>query len=276
MRNRILVAAVLLPLVLIIILFLPTYVLAFAIAIVCAIAAYELQRAVGAKEHERLTIYVVLASIVIPTGVYFDFAILSLNAVLLGLLCVTFLEAIPVFRMRKQITFGQIMTTIFGGALIPFMLSSLISLKKMDEGYIYVILPVISSFATDAGAYFIGVFFGKHRAFPLISPNKTIEGYIGGFLIGIAAMMIYGVTIYFTTLHEVRFGALILYGVIGSAVTELGDLAFSLIKREFGIKDFGNLLPGHGGMLDRVDSMMFAAQTMHLLVSVLPAIILNK
>ena len=275
MKDRILVSAILVPLCLVILLFLPPYVLAAFIAVICAISAYELQRAVGAKEHERLTIYVVLTAIAIPTGVYFDAADLTLKAVLLVLLCVVFLEAIPVYRMKRQITFSQILTTIFGGALIPYMLSSLISLKNLEEGHIFVMLPVIASFLTDAGAYFVGVFFGKRRAFPLVSPNKTIEGYIGGFLIGTASILIYGVIIFFTTMHEVRFAVLLIYGVVGATVTELGDLAFSLIKREFDVKDYGKLLPGHGGMLDRVDSMMFAAQTMYLLVMVLPAIIVN-
>jgi len=275
LKHRLLVTAVLLPIFLIILLYLPSYILAAFISIVCAISAYELQRAIGAKEHERLTIYVVLTAIVIPVGAYFDKLEIVLKAVLLVLLCIVFLEAIPVYKMKRQITFAQIMTTIFGGALIPFMLSSLINLINMKEGRIFVMLPVIVSFSTDAGAYFVGMFMGKRKSFPLISPNKTVEGHIGGFLIGTIAIVTYGAIIYFSTLHDVSFPVLIIYGIVGAAVSELGDLVFSLIKREHEVKDFGNLLPGHGGMLDRVDSMMFAAQTMYLLVTMLPAISIN-
>ena len=145
----------------------------------------------------------------------------------------------------------------------------------MPEGRLLVLLPVISAFVTDAGAYFVGVFLGKRRAFPLVSPKKTVEGCIGGLAVGAAAMVIYGVILIFTTFHDVVFWALILYGIIGGVFTELGDLAFSLIKREYNVKDYGRLLPGHGGILDRFDSMVFAAPAIYLLVSVIPAIIVR-
>ena len=273
MKERLIVSAVLVPIFMFILIFLPPYVLAVLVSIVCAISAYEFQRAVGAKEHERLTIYILFAAVLIPIGVYFGVAELTLKSVLLVLMFLVFAEAIPVYKMKRQIKFTQIMTSIFAGAVIPYMLSSLVVLKNMNQGHIYVLLPVIAAFLTDAGAYFIGVFFGKRRAFPLISPKKTVEGYIGGFLIGTIGILVYGAIVYFTTIHEVRFGVLAIYGVIGAVVSELGDLAFSLIKREHDIKDYGNLLPGHGGMMDRLDSMVFTAQTMYLLVMVLPAII---
>ena len=272
MKERLIVSIILIPIFFTILLFLPPFVLTIFIALVCAISAYELQRAIGVKGHDRITIYTIFAAVLIPCGVHFDQDELAFRAVMLVLLSLVFAEAIPVFKMKRQITYAHIMTTAFGGVLIPYMLASLISLKKMEYGHIYVMLPVFSSFLTDAGAYFVGVFLGKHRAFPLISPKKTKEGYIGGFLIGTAGMMMYGLIIYFTTLLNVHFGILLIYGVVGAIITELGDLAFSMIKREFDIKDYGKLLPGHGGMLDRVDSMMFAASAMYVLVTVLPAI----
>ena len=275
MRERIIVAAVFVPLIFIVLFFLPPYVLAAVIAVVCAISAYELLHTVGAKENERVTLYAVFSAVLIPVGVFFGAGEIVFMAVFLILLCFVFIEAILVFKTKRQITFAQVMTALFGGALIPFLLSSIINLKNMQGGHLLVLLPLISAFVTDAGAYFAGVFFGKHKAFPLISPKKTVEGYIGGLVIGTAAMVLYGLIIYSTTLFEVRFWALILYGAIGAVITELGDLAFSLVKREFEIKDYGRLLPGHGGMLDRLDSMVFTAPAMYLMVSVIPAINVN-
>ena len=275
MRERIIVAVVFIPPIFIILFFLPPYALVAAVAIVCAISAYELLHNVGVKASKRVTLYAVVSAALIPVGIYFGTGELVFTAVLLVLLCFVFIEAILVFKTKRQIAFAQIMTALFGGVLIPFLLSSLISLKNMQEGHLLVFLPLISAFITDAGAYFAGVFFGKHNAFPHISPKKTVEGYIGGLVFGTAAMVLYGAILYFATLFEIRFWALILYGAIGAVIAELGDLAFSLVKREFDIKDYGRLLPGHGGMLDRLDSMVFTAPAMYLLVSVIPAINVN-
>ena len=275
MRDRIIVAAVIVPILFIILFFMPAYAVAAVMAIVCAVCAYELLHSVGTHRNERITIYAVFSATLIPIGTYFDRRALVFTAVFLLLLCFIFIEAIIVYKTKRQIEFAYLMTTLFAGLLIPFLLSGLVSLKNMQEGRLFVLLPVISAFVTDAGAYFTGIFWGKHRAFPLISPKKTIEGYIGGLVLGSAAMLLFGGIIFFTTLYEVRFWALVLYGIIGAAITELGDLAFSLLKREFNIKDFGRLLPGHGGMLDRLDSVVFTTPTMYLLVTVIPAIIVQ-
>ena len=274
MKDRILVAIVFVPLFFIIMFFLPPYALAAVIAIICMVCAWELLQSIGAK-NGRITGYAVFSAAAIPAGVYFDIGGLVFTAVLFLLVCVAFIEAILVFNMKSQITYAQIMTTLFGGALIPFLLSSLVSLKNMQDGRIFVLLPIVSAFITDAGSFFVGVCMGRHKAFPGISPKKTVEGYIGGLAIGTAAMVIYGTIIYFATMYEVRFWALIIYGIFGAVATELGDLAFSLVKREFDVKDYGRLLPGHGGMLDRFDSMVFTAPAMYLMVSVVPAIIIN-
>jgi phosphatidate cytidylyltransferase len=275
MKERIIVAAVCLPFLFIILFFLPSYVFAALAALVCSICAYELQTAIGGREsvNIRICVYSAFSAALIPIGVYFDVGNLVFQAVFLILLSILFVESIIVFRSKRQISFARIVITLFRGTLIPLMLSSLVALKTMPEGRLLVLLPVISAFLTDAGAYFAGKFFWKRRAFPLVSPKKTIEGCIGGLITGIISMVVYGVILVFTSFHSVVFWALLLYGLIGSVLTELGDLAFSLIKREYNIKDYGNLLPGHGGMLDRFDSMIFTAPAIYLLMSVIPAIV---
>ena len=124
---------------------------------------------------------------------------------------------------------------------------------------------------TDGGAYFTGKLIGKHKPFPNISPSKTTEGCIGGIVIGTLSLIIYGIAIeHFSSIEDVNYLALVIYGIIGSIICVFGDLAFSLVKREFNIKDFGQLLPGHGGVLDRFDSMIFTAPAIYLLVLVIP------
>jgi len=275
-KTRLIAAAIFVPIIFIVLFFLPPYVLAGLIALISAISAYELLCAIGGKHNDRIKIYAVFSAVIIPLGVYFGLAGIILPAVILILMSLLFVEAIIGFKTIRKITFPQILTTIFAGALIPLMLSSLINLKQMPEGHLLVLLPIISAFITDAGAYFTGMLAGKKKVFPLVSPKKTVEGCLGGLVFGTLAMLIYGVIIIFTTMNEVVFWALIIYGLVGSVLTQLGDLAFSLVKREFEIKDYGRLIPGHGGMLDRFDSMIFAAPAIYLLVMLIPAIIARQ
>jgi len=273
MKKRFIIAAVFVPLLFIVMFFLPPYVFVAVIAIICAVCAYELQHSIGVKDKERISIYVVFSSVLIPIGAYFDLGAPVFTAVLLALTCLVFIEAIIGFGTIKRITFGQILITLFGGALLPYLLSNLVNLRNMPDGRLFVLLPVISAFITDGGAYIAGSYYGKRKIFPQISPNKTVEGCICGLAIGTAAIVLYGLVIYFSTLYDIKFWALILYGVIGALATEFGDLVFSLVKREFKIKDYGRILPGHGGMLDRFDSMVFTAPVIYLLVIAIPAII---
>ena len=276
MKDRVIVAAICLPVLFIILFYLPSYIFTALIAIICAISAYELLTAIWGEKSDRICIYAAFSAAIIPIGAHFDINNLVFPAVFLVLMSIMFVEAIAAFKTKKQIALSRILVALFGGTLIPLMLSSLVSLKIMPEGRLLVLLPVISAFLTDAGAYFVGVFFGKRKAFPLVSPKKTVEGCIGGLITGAAVMLLYGVILVYTTFHNVEFWALILYGVIGGVFTELGDLAFSLIKREYNIKDYGRLLPGHGGILDRFDSMVFTAPAIYLLMSVIPAITIRN
>jgi phosphatidate cytidylyltransferase len=272
LKNRLIVAAICVPVFFIVLFFMPPYIFAAVVAIICAVSAYELLHAIGPKGNERIGIYATFSAAIIPIGVYFDLTALVFIAVFLVLMCLMFAEAIAAFKTPRQVKFNHILLALFGGALIPLMLSSLVSLRNMPEGRLMALLPVISAFITDAGAYFIGVLLGKHKVFPLVSPKKTVEGFIGGLVIGTFAMFVYGAVLVYSTMHIISFWALILYGLVGAFLTELGDLAFSLIKREYNFKDYGRILPGHGGMLDRFDSMVFTAPALYVLVSIIPVI----
>ena len=225
------------------------------------------------------------AAVFVPMAVYLstllDYQLLTLITLLLSiffiLICLLMVEVILTFRNTKSITKGkqlkirQVPAALAAGILIPYMLSCLINLKSMPYGHLLVFLPVVAAVFTDSGAYFTGITIGKRKAFPNISPNKTVEGCIGGVIAGTVGMLIYGIVLFYATPFTIIFPLLILYGIAGAIVTELGDLVFSLIKRKCGIKDYGKLIPGHGGALDRFDSMIFAAPTMLLLVTFIPA-----
>ena len=129
---------------------------------------------------------------------------------------------------------------------------------------------MLLTFVTDAGAYFAGVFLGRHRGVTQVSPNKSVEGYIGGFVSGVAFALLYGLVAGEIARVPVDLLSLALCGLFGALATEVGDLAFSFVKRQYGVKDFGHLLPGHGGMLDRFDSMLFCGPVVLFIVQCLP------
>jgi phosphatidate cytidylyltransferase len=267
MKTRIIVAAIFVPLLFVVLFFLPPVVLAVITALICAIAAYELVRS---TKESGIGVYIIVAfaAAFIPIAVWLKLNGVVFMLTLFLMVLILFLLAIVKFKTAQPITLGEIAIALFAGFVVPYFLSTLVSLKMASR--LYALLPFIVAFVSDGGAYFTGCFLGKHKATPHISPNKTIEGCVGGLVSAIVVMLLYGLILLLCDI-KVNFAIMALYGLLGSFVTQVGDLSFSMIKREFGIKDYGNLLPGHGGMLDRFDSMVFAAPVIYMLVVVLPA-----
>jgi len=290
MKTRIIVAAVLLPLFFAALFFFPPYILAVVISVIAAIGSYELFKAsnnvLAPKDNipapMRPVVYTIIIAALIPLAVYYSnlllasaalmqaVSILTIFFILLSLLVIDFLLN-P--KSVKRIRLRQLPVIFVAALIIPYMLSSLVGLRMLPSGHLLVLIPIIVTIVTDSGAYFTGVAIGKRKAFPNISPNKTVEGYIGGTIAGVASLLIYGFILDLATQHVISYPVLILYGVIGSVLTGFGDLVFSWIKRKCGVKDYGNILPGHGGILDRFDGMIFSAPAMYLFVVILPAII---
>ena len=133
-----------------------------------------------------------------------------------------------------------------------------------------VLVPFTIAFLSDAGAYFVGIRYGRHKLAPVVSPNKTIEGALGGLGTAMAGMLIYALILDLAMGFDVDYALALLYGAAGSAAGVFGDLCFSVIKRQTGIKDYGNLIPGHGGVLDRFDSMMMVAPLIEALLVIVP------
>ena len=142
----------------------------------------------------------------------------------------------------------------------------------VDEQFgIYLIFyALICALATYTGAQLMGMAFGKHKMAPVLSPHKTIEGAIGGLAAGVLSMVIYGLVMQFGLHLTFHYGYAVLYGLLGSIVSIIGDLSFSMVKRETGIKDYGTIFRAHGGVLDRFDSVIFAAPVVELLILLLP------
>ena len=144
----------------------------------------------------------------------------------------------------------------------------------MSDGEYLIWLIFIGAFLADTGAYFVGIFFGRHKLCPEISPKKTVEGAFGGVLGGVVFYIVYGLILKYAFNFSVRFASLALMGVIISVISEIGDLSASIIKRHYGIKDYGTLFPGHGGILDRCDSVIMVAPAVYLLLNSVFTVIL--
>ncbi|HZK37926.1 MAG TPA: phosphatidate cytidylyltransferase, partial [Clostridia bacterium] len=156
--------------------------------------------------------------------------------------------------------FIDISITLYSLIYIPFLLGHILLITKQAND-IVIWLIFIAAWGTDTLAYFSGYLFGKRKLCPSISPKKTVEGAIGGMLGSMIISLIFG---YFF-LKDYLF-AVALIGFLGSIAAQIGDLSASLIKRDIGIKDFGNIMPGHGGILDRFDSILFTAPTVYYIL----------
>lgn len=272
MITRIVVSLVLAPLFLAVLLFAPMGVVTLMVSGIVSIAAFELLRAVGVKKNVFACSATLVSAALIPVCYWLQVEEWAVKLVLLCLLFVLFLNAVLTYATEKAVRAEHVLFGLFGGILYPMFMSALVQLRMTEYGPFLVMLPIVSAFLTDTGAYFVGMFFGKHRGLIPVSPKKSVEGFIGGLFSGVGFMTLYGVVMNRFFALEADLLVMAVYGLVGAVVTMLGDLAFSLIKRQYGIKDYGHLLPGHGGMLDRFDSMSFAAPTMYLLVTLLPAL----
>ena len=278
MAKRIIVAVIFVPLLIWVMVFLPPVVWAVVVALIAGMAAFEFLRAVGVKDF-RIRSWTVLAAALMPLlcwlnrevgGLWSGYNYIYFPALLI--LLFPFVHSIGTYGREDEVPVAHLTACCFAGIVIPISLSALVELKCMEHGRYLVLLAVLLAFITDGGAYFAGMFLGKHRGITKVSPNKSVEGYIGGFVTGAVFAVAYGAVIRAITGAPVNLPGLAVYGLLGAAVTELGDLAFSYIKRQTGIKDYGHLLPGHGGMLDRFDSMIFCGPVILFCTVVLPVV----
>jgi phosphatidate cytidylyltransferase len=177
-----------------------------------------------------------------------------INFILFIYLSVNFL----LFVFNKNVDVKIMSLIIFIGSYVVFFMYHMILLNSS----VFVWLVYIIAFGTDTFAYFTGKIFGKHKLYPQVSPNKTIEGAIGG-VIGCTLISI----VYFNYLGINKYIYIIIFSISASIFSMVGDLTASKIKREFKIKDFGSYLPGHGGILDRFDSVLFVAPIVYYFIS---------
>lgn len=267
MLKRTITGVALIAVLVVVLLFLPKVFSFILVAFMAMMATDELLRGTGLVDHQRLLWY---AKAMAFCMVYTSYLGNTHGHVLLWVLVGTVLCFSEMLRTSGQLPFQQVAMTMVAGLLIPFLLSALVRIRVMENGVFFIAAPFVMAFLTDTGAYLIGCAFGKHKLCPIISPKKTVEGLFGGILGGIVGMIVYGLVLQHFFGFTVNYLFAVIYGALGAGGATFGDLMFSVIKRQTGIKDYGKLLPGHGGILDRFDSVTIVAPLAEVLLLILP------
>jgi phosphatidate cytidylyltransferase len=234
-----------------IIIFCPVSVLTVVIALFAAGGIWEYSSIVFGKGFYKEKIEGMIFAAIIPFIV-----LLGSSQLVLAFIAFCVITSFILFLGSVKETAFDILTVakvIFGLIYIPFLLSHFILLRKLDQGVLWVLFVLVIAFAGDITALYVGKYFGKHKLIPLVSPGKTVEGTIGLVTGSTLACMIFG---YFC-FPQVPLAHIAIVAFIGSIIGQLGDLSESAIKRNFGFKDASSILPGHGGLLDRMDCLIF-------------------
>lgn len=246
-----------------------TPIFCIGMSVLAVMASFELLRVFGIHKDWHISAPSYLLAAALPFAAYFvtdetRVKFILIEAAIIFIYLVYLLGA-AVFS-HKKIKFVLVAAVFMALVYVIVSFTSLSLLMYVNKGLFYFGVIIISSWGCDAGAYFIGCKFGKHKLIPDVSPNKSVEGAIGGVLVSIVLNVLYGFVVSSLGGAKVEYLSLALLGLVLSIVAMVGDLIASLIKREYGIKDYSNLLPGHGGIVDRFDSV-FPIATFLLMMS---------
>ncbi len=270
MKTRIITAIAALCVLVPVILLSGTWVFPIAVAICAFISVFEMLRCCGLHKKWSITVPMLLISAVAPIVVKLvdNFAEYLIYAVPAVIVLVLYFLAVMVFSKGK-IGIEDISVCGFTTFYIVFAYVAILFLRYYNGefgSYVY-LLVFVGAWITDIFAYFCGILFGKHKLIPEVSPKKTIEGSIGGILFCGIAYAVYGLILKyaFELSAQINLPLLFVYGVVASVVSQIGDLSMSAIKRRYEIKDYGKIFPGHGGMLDRFDSILAVATVLFIL-----------
>lgn len=241
------------------------------LSLLSTMCIYEAINAIGFADKKRF---------LIPSMTYALFVPLSFGLVdKIGkspyylIIVLTFLYLIAFISISMinfdRMKFSDAATITFVSLVITCFLSNIILLRRVENhGLFYMILIIVCfAWCTDIFAYLVGICIGKHKFAPNISPKKSIEGCLGGLVFSIIATVI-ALLIYQRIVGcTINYPLAIFYAFCCSVIGQIGDLSFSYIKRSYGIKDFGKILPGHGGVLDRLDSLIFICPFFYMLIT---------
>ena len=228
------------------------------VAIWGLLAAFEFYRMVAVSKVSSLTYFGLVWTLLFILSPHFDYdfiiPLLLTSATVLSLVWL-------IVRPQKEGAFSSWAWTIAGILYVGWLLSYLVALR-LDAGRNWVFFVLFTTFGSDTAAFFVGRALGRHRLAARISPNKTWEGAIAGVFGAIIVSLVF--TLPTPLSLPLGYGQAVLLGLLVSVFGQLGDLVESLLKRNMGVKESGRLIPGHGGVLDRMDSVVFAGIVVYL------------
>lgn len=262
LQSRVLVAVIGVPVLVWVVLWAPSLVMMAALALLAGIGAGELMKCVGLDKKNALMSWTVIAA-VFSVEWYYD------RPDYVAIWWIIYVVAAFIYAIIEagEIKFVQTLAGIFAVVVIPYSFAAFLRMETSGIHRAYLLLPFILSFACDTFAYFAGRAFGKHKLAPKVSPKKTIEGSIGGMAGNVVCGLIFAFVMDRWFGGSIGYGAMTLLALVCSIVAQVGDLSFSLIKREFGVKDYGHLFLEHGGVLDRFDSVLFVTPVIEIILN---------
>jgi len=240
------------------------------------IGIYEFYAALSKQGHKPIKPIGYIACLpVLLVGIFglsdrvgnFTDVIRVLNYFLMAVYAVIIILLAHLVFLNKSYKLVDLAITVFGILYVPFLLSFIVLTRNIENGLYFIWFIFIGAWGTDTFAYFSGILFGKRKIIPEISPKKTVEGTIGGIFGCMAITAIYGAFINNFLNIEVPLYHLAILGALNGIISQIGDWSASAIKRYAGIKDFGKIIPGHGGVLDRFDSVLLIGPVIYFYFS---------
>lgn len=273
MLKRILTAIIGIPLLIPFVIFSDTWALPVLTALFTAVAVFEILRCTGMLKKLPVAVVsfaVAIAAQILPRLIKGDtfFAAMLLAYISYVVVVMTF----AVFS-KGNIKLNDATQTATMVVYVSFGFSALILLRDLSSQYgiVLFLLAFLIPWVCDGAAYFVGVFFGKHKMIPDVSPKKTVEGAIGGIVGGVLVTAVFGIVMHLGFGKEPNYILLLAIAFVGCLVSQWGDLIASLLKREYGVKDYGHLFPGHGGVMDRFDSLFTVNAFVYIVLRVFEA-----
>lgn len=288
MRTRLISAAVGLVIMISMLIFHDTFILPFITAGITVIMLYELLRAVKLEKSIPILVSVLAYGITVPVVYSLNYNFIdspltyaqyreNRSLILFGvaLLCSMGIFVIWL-NQHKKIRYEQVFFALAAMIFVPNAMSTMIRIDRenIQHGVFFLVLGLCGAWIADSGAYFTGVAIGKHKLCPEISPKKTIEGFIGGMIstavVFVACFAVYNNMIAYSPMKEdvSSYIAVAVTGLLCAVIGTVGDLSASMVKRQIGFKDYGKIMPGHGGLMDRFDSVLFVLPTFYCLITI--------